>query len=207
MGLCFRVKRKLILDIFPVFIVSYYGVFTLAVSGSRTGTRTGTWTNGLIFSQCLSLAIMVYLHWLSPERGQGPGLGHGRMGCIGLCRNFHTAPEKGQGPEQEQERMGYIPIFQVPKLFPVVCFNDISMAFRCPRQSQCEQFLHNIGPGPGTGHRQCDYTISKVRAQFHVECCGCGFICTQVFTYYRVDGSSGFASGNLGSSRSTFLLG
>ena len=34
-------------DIFPVFIVSYYGVFTLAVSGTGTGTRTGTWANGL----------------------------------------------------------------------------------------------------------------------------------------------------------------
>ena len=26
---------------------------------------------------------------------QGPG--HGRMGCMVLCRTFHTAPEQGQG--------------------------------------------------------------------------------------------------------------
>ena len=32
---------------------------------------------------------------------------------------FHTAPEQEQGPEQ------------VLKLFQVVCFNDISVAFRC----------------------------------------------------------------------------
>ena len=28
--------------------------------------------------------------------------------------------------------MGYVPIFQVLKLVQLVCFNDISMAFRCP---------------------------------------------------------------------------
>ena len=28
--------------------------------------------------------------------------------------------------------MGYVPIFEVLKLFQVVCFNDMSMAFRCP---------------------------------------------------------------------------
>ena len=28
--------------------------------------------------------------------------------------------------------MGNVPIFQVLKLFQVVCFNCISMAFRCP---------------------------------------------------------------------------
>ena len=67
---------------------------------------------------------MVYSHWLSP--GPGQGMGHGRMGCMVLCRTFHTASEQGQG------RMGYVPIFQVLKLFQVVCFNDISMAFRCP---------------------------------------------------------------------------
>ena len=43
-----------------------------------------------------------------------------------LRRTFHIAPEQGQG------RIGYVPIFQVLKLFQVVCFNDISMAFRCP---------------------------------------------------------------------------
>ena len=42
-----------------------------------------------------------------------------------LCRTFHTTPEQGQ------KRMGYLPIFQVPKVFQVVCFTGISMAFRC----------------------------------------------------------------------------
>ena len=54
------------------------------------------------------------------------------MGRMVLCRTFHTAPEQGKRPEQGRGRMGYIPIFQVLKLFQVVCFNDISMAFRCP---------------------------------------------------------------------------
>ena len=54
------------------------------------------------------------------------------MGCMVLGRTFHTASEQGQGPEQGQRRMGYVPVFQVLKLFQVVCFNCISMAFRCP---------------------------------------------------------------------------
>ena len=48
------------------------------------------------------------------------------MGCMVLCRTFHTAPEQGQ------ERSGYVPIFQDLKLFQVVCFNCILMAFTCP---------------------------------------------------------------------------
>ena len=32
---------------------------------------------------------------MEPE--QGPGLRHGQMGCMILCRPFHTAPEHGQG--------------------------------------------------------------------------------------------------------------
>ena len=68
------------------------------------------------------VSVMVYSHWLPPGHGPGPG----RMGCMVLCRTFHTTPEQGQG------RMGYLPIFQVLKLFQAVCFNCISMALRCP---------------------------------------------------------------------------
>ena len=67
---------------------------------------------------------MVYSHWLSP----GPGPEPGRMGCMVIRRTFHTAPEQEQG----QGRIGYVLIFQVLKLFQVVCFDDTSMAFRCP---------------------------------------------------------------------------
>ena len=74
----------------------------------------------------------MYSHWLSPGPGHRPGPEPGRMGCIVLRRTFYTAPEQEQGPEQGQGRIGYVPIFQVLKLFQVVCFNDISMAFRCP---------------------------------------------------------------------------
>ena len=59
---------------------------------------------------------MVYSDWLSPRPEQGPGLGHGQMGCMVLCRTFHTAAEQGQGPKQGHGRMGYIPNFQVLKL-------------------------------------------------------------------------------------------
>ena len=48
------------------------------------------------------------------------------MSCMVSRRTFHTAPEQGQG------RIGYVPIFQVLKLFQVVSFNCISIAFRCP---------------------------------------------------------------------------
>ena len=58
---------------------------------------------------------MVYSHWLSPGPGPGPRLEQGRLGCMVLCRTFHTAPEQGQG------RMGYVPILQVLKLSQVVC--------------------------------------------------------------------------------------
>ena len=75
--------------------------------------------------------LIVYSHWLSLGPGQGAGPESGRMGCMILRRTFHIAPEQGQEPEQGQGRMGYVPIFQVLKLFQVVCFNDISMAFRC----------------------------------------------------------------------------
>ena len=73
--------------------------------------------------------LIVYSHWLSLGPRQGAGPESGRMGCMILRRTFHTAPEQGQEPEQG--RMGYVPIFQVLELFQVVCFNDISMAFRC----------------------------------------------------------------------------
>ena len=69
---------------------------------------------------------MVYRHWLSLGLGYRVGPEPGRMACMVLRRTFHTAPEQGQG------RMGYVPIFQDLNLFQVVCFNDISMAFRCP---------------------------------------------------------------------------
>ena len=42
--------------------------------------------------------LMVYSHWVSPRPGQRPSLRQRRMGCIVLCRTFHTAPEQGQGP-------------------------------------------------------------------------------------------------------------
>ena len=73
------------------------------------------------------VSVMVYSHWLSP----GPEPGSGRMGCMVLKRTFHTAPKQGQAPEQGKGRMGYVLIFQVLKLFQVVCFNDISMVFKC----------------------------------------------------------------------------
>ena len=62
---------------------------------------------------------MVYSHCLSP----GPGPEPGRMCCMVLKRTFHTAPEQEHGPKQRQGRIGYVPIFQVLKLFQVVCFN------------------------------------------------------------------------------------
>ena len=58
---------------------------------------------------------MVYSRWLSLELAQGLGHGPGNFRDRDLNRD-----------------MGYVPIFQVLKLFQVVCFNDISMAFRCP---------------------------------------------------------------------------
>ena len=40
---------------------------------------------------------MVYSDWLSPGLGQEPGPRHGQMGCMVICRTFHTAPEQEQG--------------------------------------------------------------------------------------------------------------
>ena len=72
------------------------------------------------------LSFMGYSHWLSLGPGPGQGPGPGRVSCMVLRRTFHIEPEREQG------RIGYVPIFQVLKLFHVVGFNNISMAFRCP---------------------------------------------------------------------------
>ena len=82
------------------------------------------WCSYLLFAP----GLMLYSHWLSPGLGQGPGPEPGRMSCMVLRRTFHTAPEQQQGPEQGQGKMG----FSSPETVGVVCFNDISMAFRCP---------------------------------------------------------------------------
>ena len=85
---------------------------------------------------------MVYLHWLSPVLGQGPGPRLRKIACMVLSRAIHTAPEQGQG------RIGYVPIFQVLKLFQVVWyFNGFQVASRDPIHSQCERFPHNV-PDP-----------------------------------------------------------
>ena len=98
---------------------------------------------------------MAYSHWLCP----GPV----QIGCIVLCRTFHTAPEQRQGPEQGQGqgRMGYVPIFQVLKLFQVTCFNCISMAFRClalvPDTPSVNGFCITLVPVPqGSVHTNRD---------------------------------------------------
>ena len=64
-----------------------------------------------------------FTHWLSSKPGQGLGSGPRRMGCMVLYRTFHTAPE------QEDGRTVMYP-FSGPGT--VVCFNCMSMAFRCP---------------------------------------------------------------------------
>ena len=50
----------------------------------------------------------------------------------GFKKNLSHCTWTGTGTWAGIGRMGYVPIFQILKLFPVVCFNDISMAFRCP---------------------------------------------------------------------------
>ena len=80
----------------------------------------------------------------SPSRGGSPsgGVGGSPSGqCAGgthllerilVYKTFHTAPDEGQGPEPWQRRIGCGPIFQVLKLFQVVCFNCISMDIGSP---------------------------------------------------------------------------
>ena len=79
------------------------------------------------------------------------------MGGMALCRTIHTAPEQGQEPKQEQGRKGYVPIFQVLRLFQVVCFNDISMAFRCPVLVPDTTSVNGFCIISVPSH--CDYTI------------------------------------------------
>ena len=78
------------------------------------------------------------------------------MGCMVLCRTFHTAPE------QEDGRTGYVPIFRSWNCCVFQLYvNGFQVSSPGPRYSQCERFLHSIslGLGPGPGHSQCDYTI------------------------------------------------
>ena len=70
-----------------------------------------------------------------------------------MILTFHTAPEQEWGLEQGQGRMGGVPIYQVLKLFQVVCFNCISMASRCP-------VLVPDTASPSRRDSQCEYTIS-----------------------------------------------
>ena len=67
------------------------------------------------------MVLTVYSHWLS--LGPGQGLRLRQIVHLVLYRTFHTASEQGQ------ERKGNVPIFQVLKLFHMVCFN-MSMPFR-----------------------------------------------------------------------------
>ena len=103
-----------------------YGSLTLHGIGNETGNDGFTYYT----FNCTHyhITLMVYSHWLSP----GPEPGSRRMGCMVLIRTFHTATEQAQAPEQGQGRIGYALFFQGLKLFQVVCFNDISMVFRCP---------------------------------------------------------------------------
>ena len=55
-----------------------------------------------------------------------------KNGFYGFKKNLSHCTWTGKGTEQGQGRMAYVPIFQVLKLFQVMCFNCISMAFRCP---------------------------------------------------------------------------
>ena len=106
-------------------------------SPSQAPSETST-EHSMTSVTCL---LMAYSHWMSLRSG------HGRMGCMVLCRTFYTAPEQGQGPEQGHGRMGYIPIFQVLKLFQVVCFSCFS-GFQMSTPGFCS-----------AGHNQCDYTM------------------------------------------------
>ena len=85
---------------------------------------------------------MVYSHWLCP----GPV----QIGCIVLCRTFHTAPEQRQGPEQGTGKNGLCTHFPGPETVSGGVlqwyFNSFQVSSPCPRHTQCEWFLHNIGP-------------------------------------------------------------
>ena len=113
------------------------GVFTLAVSG--TGTRTRTWTrkNGLYgLKKNLS-----HCTWIRTEAWAGTRKN-------GLCTYF-SGPETVSG-----------------SVFQLYC-NGFQVSSSGHRHSQCEWFLHNISPGPCPGPRdsQCEYTITDGQTQ------------------------------------------
>ena len=66
---------------------------------------------------------MVYSHWLTPGPEQGTGTRTGKMGCMRLCRMFHTTQESGPESGPEKSRMGSKPIFQDLKLNQVMSCN------------------------------------------------------------------------------------
>ena len=90
-------------------------------------------------------------------------------GPMVLRRTFHTALEQDQEPEQGQGIKGYVPIFQALKLFQIMCFNDISMAFRslvlAPNMATVKSFciilVPVLVPVP-VPRSQCDYTINNI---------------------------------------------
>ena len=44
---------------------------------------------------------MVYSHWLPPRPEQVPG--HGQMGCMVLCRTFHTTANRDRDLNRDVE--------------------------------------------------------------------------------------------------------
>ena len=101
----------------------------------------------------------MYFLWLSSGPGQGPGPEPGRTGCMVLRTATEQEPEQGHG----RGRMGYVPIFQVLKLFQVVCFNCISMVFRCPA---CVNGFCIVCFSPGPRDSQCEYTSTVTFSWF-----------------------------------------
>ena len=63
---------------------------------------------------------MVYSHWLTLGPEQGTGTGTGKMGCMRLCRTFHTTQESVPESGPEKSRIGSKPIFQDLKLNQVM---------------------------------------------------------------------------------------
>ena len=98
----------------------FYGLITLAVSGTGTGTETCT------------------------------------VACMVLCRTFHTAPEQGQGPTC----IASIVLVPVPVPVPVPDTASVITPLTC----FCTSLNKHAGssPCPGTGHSQCDYTITSL---------------------------------------------
>ena len=135
---------------------------------------TTSWGFKPLFNNSILLLLcrithMVYSHWLSPGPGPGTTTRTWTNGLYGFMYNLSHCTWTGPG------KNGLCTHFPCPETVLGGAFywyfNGFQVSSPGVTHSQCEWFLHDIGPSPGPqpgpGHSQCDYTIKVYWHSLH----------------------------------------